>query len=164
MGAKNLSFGWWVVVIPVAFFCLLCVPACSREGSPDSSSQLRAVPTMTRLIASGTRSTLGAAEIMAQLTPGASLERAVEQLAIVLETTTDTIRVRVYAPTDPGACYDCDTHPTDWGEPETEGVPLNDVLQPIAHGSAVWLTAQSVSCHYSYNGTTFTPRFCTSGW
>ncbi|MDH7486824.1 MAG: hypothetical protein QHJ81_11175 [Anaerolineae bacterium] len=131
---------------------MLAVQACAPVAAPVPTPAVNIAPTATPT-ASATLPPLDAEAIAARLTPVATVSQAAGQLAAVLGTTPDAVRVRVEAP-PVGACAACDRPPV--GEPE-EGVPVGDGALPLAPASAVWLTVRNVVCHYVYDGQELKP-------
>ena len=95
--------------------------------------------------------------IMAHLTPADTIEQVVMQLAGLLDTTPDRIKVRVEPPVTSGACMTCDRPPAEVMESEMMWSRLGEVRQPIPPGSAIWLAVQDVMCLYLYDGEVFKP-------
>jgi len=143
----------WVTMALVCF--MLAGEACVPASVSLAPHPVEAVPpTTSTLAASPPPTSLDPEAIAAQLTPVATISKAAEQLAGLLGTTPDAVRVRVETPVV-GACATCDRPPV--GEFREKGVPVSEVALPLVPASAVWLTVQDVVCHYAYDGRELKP-------
>jgi len=161
----NMHFTWTQMMIILssmyAIVCLMLVLiaiACAPVGQPASVPQPTIASTATvPLITSVSPVPMDPETIAAHLTPVATLDQAARQLARLLGTTLSAVRARIEPPFKPGACMSCDKPPVDASESELKGVPIREVHQPIAPGSAVWLTVQNIVCLYVYDGQELKP-------
>jgi len=147
---------WFILVMVGVFYLMLALAACGPAGAPAPTPRPEAAPTATS--ATSTIFTpVDREAIAAQLTPVATLSQAAEQLAGILETTVNAVKVRVEAPPKGDACVTCDRPPVDLTESEIEGIPVKEATSPLTPGSAVWLTVQDIVCLYAYDGKELKP-------
>jgi len=146
--------------MPAATPSPVAIPLTTADPAVTATLQLADMPTTTPSPVATPPATVDPTAIAAQLIPVATLDQAAEQVAAMTGTTTDTIKVRLYAPKGANFCYDCDKLPAEFAKWEAEGVPLGEVPMPLAPGSVIWLVVQGVECSYSYNGEELIPRYC----
>ncbi len=135
------------IAICVACYAALVV-ACAPGGPAVPASQ----PTATE-----TSKVVDPDAVMAQLTSVDTLTDAAEQLASVLGTTANAIRVRM---TPGGICVPCSGMPENVASAEPAEAPVSAVPLPLAKGSLLWLSAGDLVCFYYFDGEKLAPQSC----
>lgn len=111
------------------------------------------LPTSEPIATPAARPTPDVERIRTRLERTDSLQGVAEQCAAAINAPADLARVRIEPPAGDG-CTPCNKLPLGYVD---RGVPINEVAQPLADGSWIWLTVEDLLCIYLFDGNEFKP-------